>query len=82
MNLLLKPLVFKWKHFQSKIILQCVRWYLRYALTYRDLAEMLSERGIVLTHTTIVRWVHQYGPLLDKQIRRKLVTHGSLMKPM
>ena len=80
MNLLSKPLVFKWKHFQSKIILQCVRWYLRYALTYRDLVEMLSERGIVLTHTTIMRWIHQYGPLLDKKIRKKLRKTGNSWK--
>ena len=68
----LKPSVFKWKHFQSDIILRCVRWYLRYAVTYPDLVEMISERGILITHTTIMRWVHQYGPLLDQKIRRKL----------
>ena len=76
----LKPSVFKYKHFQSDIILRCVRWYLRYAVTYRDLVEMISERGILLTHTTIMRWVHQYAPELDKKIRRKLKLTGDSWK--
>ena len=38
--------VFKWRHFQSIIILQCVRWYLKYGISYRDLEEMMSERGV------------------------------------
>ncbi|PFV83565.1 IS6 family transposase, partial [Bacillus thuringiensis] len=46
-----------------------VRWYLRYSLSFRDLAEMMEERGLSISHTTIMRWVHQYGPELDKQIR-------------
>ena len=41
---------------------------------------MLSERGIVLTHTTIMRWIHQYGPLLDKKIRKKLRKTGDSWK--
>ena len=42
---------FKWHHFQSDIILLCVNWYLRYSLSYRDLAEMLLERGLHIDHT-------------------------------
>ncbi len=37
---------FKWRHFQAEIILLCVRWYLRYSLSYRDLEEMMLERGL------------------------------------
>jgi len=37
---------FKWRHYEAEIILVTVRWYLRYALSYRDLAEMMSERGL------------------------------------
>jgi transposase, IS6 family len=48
---------FKWRHFQPDIILLCVRWYLRYALSYRDLEEMMLERGLQVDHTTIYRWV-------------------------
>ncbi len=44
---------FKWRHFQAEIILLCVRWYLRSALSYRDLEEMMAERGISVDQTTI-----------------------------
>ncbi|MED1622300.1 IS6 family transposase [Bacillus pseudomycoides] len=54
------------------MILQTVRWYLRYNLSFRDLVEMMAERGLSVAHTTIMRWVHQYGPELDKRIRRHL----------
>ncbi|MEW4154071.1 IS6 family transposase [Bacillus thuringiensis] len=64
--------LFKWKHYQPDIILLTVRWYLRYHLSFRDLVEMMEERGLSLAHTTIMRWVHQYGPELDKRIRRHL----------
>ncbi len=46
---------FKWRHFQADIILLCVRWYLRYPLSYRDLEEMMLERGLHVDHTTIFR---------------------------
>ena len=64
--------LFKWKHYHHDIILQTVRWYLRYNLSFRDLVEMMEERGLSVSHTTIMRWVHQYGPELDKRIRRHL----------
>jgi transposase-like protein len=44
------------EHYESEIILLCVRWYLRYALSFRDL-EMMRDRGLSLDHTTIYRWV-------------------------
>ncbi|SCN36064.1 Transposase [Bacillus cytotoxicus] len=58
--------------YQPDIILLTVRWYLRYNLSFRDLVEMMEERGLSLAHTTIMRWVHQYGLELDKRIRRHL----------
>ncbi|PEU74679.1 IS6 family transposase [Bacillus cereus] len=64
--------IFKWKHYQPDIILLTVRWYLRYNLSLRDLAEMMEERGLFLAHTTIMRWVHQYGPELNERIRKHL----------
>jgi transposase-like protein len=63
---------FKWRHCQSEIILLCVRWYLRYALSYRDLEEMMNERGLSLDHTTIYRWVQAYAPEQEKRIRPHL----------
>src|SRR5262249_3972589 len=43
--------------FEDEIILLCLRWYFRFKLSYRDLVEILSERGLVIAHTTILRWV-------------------------
>ena len=60
---------FKWRHFQADIILLCVRWYLRYSLSYRDLEEIMLERGLNVDHTTIYRWVQRYAPELDKRCR-------------
>lgn len=67
-----KQNLFKWKHYQYDIILLTVRWYLRYNLSFRDLVEMMEERGLSMAHTTIMRWVHQYGPELDERVRRHL----------
>ncbi len=64
--------LFKWRHFEADIILLCVRWYLRYALSYRDLEEMMAERGLTVDHTTIYRWVQHYAPELDKRCRPHL----------
>jgi transposase, IS6 family len=69
-----KENLFKWKHYQPDIILLTVRWYLRYNLSFRDLVEMMEERGLSIAHTTIMRWVHQYGPELDERVRRHLKT--------
>ena len=63
---------FKWKHFVGEIILLNVRWYLKYPLSYRNLKEMMAERGVIVNHTTIMRWVHQYSPEIEKKIRRHL----------
>ena len=60
------------RHYESEIILLCVRWYLRYALSYRDLEEMMNERGLSVDHTTIYRWVQAYAPELEKRIRPHL----------
>ena len=58
-----KQNLFKWKHYQPDSILLTVRWYLRYKLSFRDSVEMMEERGLSMAHTTIMRWLHQYGPL-------------------
>ena len=61
---------FKWKHFQGEIILLCVRWYLKYALSYRNLSEIMLERGLSVDHTTIYRWVMIYAPKIEKRTRK------------
>ena len=66
------PSLFKWRHFQADIILCAVRWYLRYALSYRDVEELLRERGVKVDHTTVYRWVQRYAPELDRRCRPAL----------
>ena len=61
--------LFKWRHYESEIILTWVRWYLRYALPYRDLEEMMTERGLSVDDSTIFRWVQRYSPELDMRCR-------------
>jgi transposase, IS6 family len=70
--------LFKWRHFEADIILCAVRWYLRYALSYRDVEELLRERGVGVDHTTVFRWVQRYAPELDKRCRPHLnITNDS-----
>ncbi len=63
------PTLFKWRHFQGEIIVLCTRWYLRYSLSYRDLEEMMAERGLKVDHSTIARWVLAYAPELEKRVK-------------
>jgi transposase-like protein len=65
----MKPQEFRYRHFLPTIILQCLRWYLRYPISYRQLAEMISERGVEVDHTTIYRWIQHYAPEFEKRIR-------------
>ena len=63
---------FKWRHYQSEVILVCARWYLSYPLSYRQVAEMVNERGLDIHHTTVFRWVQEYSPEIDKRFRSHL----------
>ena len=60
---------FKWRHYQGQIILGCVRWYCKYGISYRDLEEMMYERGVEVDHTTLYRWVQHYAPLMEKRLK-------------
>jgi transposase-like protein len=62
--------LFDGRHFDREIIILCVRWYLRYKLSLRDLVEMMAERGLSLAHTTILRWVRRYTPEFIKRWNR------------
>jgi IS6 family transposase len=61
--------VFKRRRFLAEIILLCVRWYCRYGISYRDLEEMMAERGVAVDHVTLYRWVQRYAPELEKRVR-------------
>jgi transposase-like protein len=62
--------LFRGRHFDHTIIALCVRWYITYKLSYRDLVEMMAERGVDLSHTTILRWVCHYVPEFEKRWNR------------
>jgi putative transposase len=61
---------FKWRHFQKELILLVLRWYLSYALSYRNIEEMMLERGVKVDHSTINRWVIHYAPLIEDEFRK------------
>ena len=62
--------LFEGRHFDREVIILCVRWYLRFKLSLRDLVEMMAERGLSMAHTTILRWVQRYAPEFEKRWRR------------
>ena len=68
----IRPAIFTWRQTEPELILCAVRWYLRYSLSFRDVEELLSERGLEADHTTIWRWVQRYGPALEERLRRHL----------
>ena len=62
--------LFNGRHSDREVIVPCVRWYLRFKLSYRDLVEMMAERDLSLAHTTIMRWVHHYAPEFERRWNR------------
>ena len=73
-----RPALFRGRHFADEIIVLCVRLYLRYSLSYRDLTEIMRERKLLVDPSTIWRWVQRYAPELNVRIRRELKpTNGS-----
>jgi transposase-like protein len=62
--------IYRRRRFDAEIIELCVRWYITYRLSYRDLAAMMAERGIIVSHTTILRWVNRYVPEFEKRWNR------------
>jgi transposase-like protein len=61
--------MFKGLHFPQSVVLTCVRWYLRYKLSYRDIEELMRERGVWVDHSTINRWVVKFAPMLLRRAR-------------
>jgi transposase, IS6 family len=64
--------LFKWRQFEPEVILMAVGWYLRFSLSYRDVEELLAERGLSVDHVTVWRWVQRYAPELDRRLRKRL----------
>jgi IS6 family transposase len=73
-----RPALFKGRHFEAEIIVLCVRWYLRFGLSLRNLEEIMAERNLRVDHVTIWRWVQRYAPELSRRCRPELrKTNGS-----
>jgi hypothetical protein len=70
--------LFKGRHFDREVVVLCVRWHLRFKLSYRDLVEIMAERGLSLAHTTIMRWVNHYAPEFERRWNRFARPAGSL----
>ena len=64
-----RPPLFRKRQFEPVIIVTCVRWYLRYPLSARDVECLIAERGLSVDHTTVWRWSQRYGPELNRQLR-------------
>src|SRR6266513_2406724 len=67
-----RPKLFKGRHFEAETILLCVRWYLRFGLSFRNLEELMAERNLAVDHVTIWRWVQRYAPELYRRCRPEL----------
>ena len=68
----IRPAIFKWRQTEPELIPCAVRWHVRSSLSFRDVEELLSERGLELHYTTIWRRVQRYGPELEERLRRHL----------
>ena len=64
--------LFKWRQFEPEVILLAVGWYLRFSLSYRDVEELLAERGVHADHVTVWRWVQRYAPEMERRLRPRL----------
>ena len=62
--------IYRGRRFSADVIELCVRWYITYRLSYRDLSAMIAERGVAVTHTSIMRWVLRYVPEYEKRWAR------------
>ncbi|PYT30585.1 MAG: IS6 family transposase, partial [Acidobacteria bacterium] len=63
--------------FAADIIVTCVRWYLRFSLSLRDVEELMAERGLSVDHTTIWRWTQTYAPEVQRRLRGQVKRKGS-----
>ena len=82
--LLLTPSVcglFTWRQFEPEVILLAIGWYLRFSLSYRDVEELLAERGLRVDHVTVWRWIQRYAPEINRRLRsRYKYTHLPLTR--
>ncbi|NIB45169.1 IS6 family transposase [Pseudomaricurvus alkylphenolicus] len=71
---------FEGRNFKKDIILQAVRWYIAYALSCRDVKELMEERGVCVDHVTIHRWVVHFGPKLETEFQKRKINYGDRLR--
>jgi IS6 family transposase len=64
--------LFKWRQFEPEMNLLAVGWYLRFSMSYRDVEELLAERGLLVDHVTVWRWVQRYASQIQRRLRPRL----------
>ena len=69
--------IYRRRSFDADVIELCVRWYITYRLSYRDLVAMMAERDVEVSHTTILRWVVRFAPEFEKRWNRHARRIGS-----
>src|SRR6516225_1353950 len=72
-----RPPLFWKRKFEPLVIVTCVRWYLRFSLSLRDVEELMAERGLSVDHTTVWRWTQRYAPEVECRLRGQLKPKGS-----
>jgi transposase-like protein len=72
-----KPALFKGRQFNHLLIIQAIRWYVTYKLSYRDVCELMAERGVTVVHTTVMRWVQRFVPVFEKKWKKYASPVGS-----
>ncbi len=60
---------FKGRHFEGTVILGCILWYCKYGISYRNLEEMMLERGVDVDHSTLYRWAQKYAPEMERRLQ-------------
>jgi len=71
--------LFRKRQFAAEIIVTCVRWYLRFSLSLRDVEELMAERGLSVDHTTVWRWTQTYAPEVQRRLRGQVKPKGSTL---
>jgi transposase-like protein len=72
-----RPALFRKCKFEPTVIMTCVRWYLRFCLSLRDVEELIRERGLSVDHTSIWRWTQRYGPEVYRNLRGEVKRKSS-----
>ena len=74
-----KPELFKGRHFNHLLIIQAVRWYVTYKLSYRDVCDLMAERGVTVVHTTVLRWIQLANKIKKGQFDTSEITSPGAM---